>query len=682
MNRRYLLLGLFCGLVLSNPSVFAGDGPFRRGDCNGDGAYNIGDPIITLSGLFSGASWPCRDACDANDDGNTDISDAIFALGNLFAGGPSPSPPFLDCGLDPTPDPLGCLSYPTCGQAFPPIHLDPGFTLLQASGLATIPIPADFFYPGCLPFEGSVFFAGQPLEVAGPFEIGSTDTVIRRLAPIDLTPLQPFQEQVAIELVELQLQSTAPLVVTNGTLAELWNVQLVLSPDPRPIGTLDISQSSETGGTFEMALPVVPRFVFTGPGSTRELTLPGEILEGSGVWQAPGVLPFLPELPGLPTFGGALTSPQLELQLVPALPLPIPPANVAPGAIIDPSAHLGRGATIEPGAQIGANVIIGPNALVGFNSNVQAGSIVGANTIISPNCMIGTGSVVDSGAMLFPQVQMGPGTVIGVDSIIEFGATIGADVRVGAACFVGQNAMLASGVELSAEVFVGSFCFLGEGVSVPIGVALPDGELVLESLVECELSDGTIIVVPAGGCAGLGVVRLHIPGFQNDYTAAPVGQEVIPLPPGNVPGGAGLLGGRVDGSGVAPANGGGAWVKDTHDCDDFADELEQALEVFYPGQATFTCIWEINKDKYWWQFWEPDLIKGHALTDLHHNGQTLWIEPQWSAAQGAVGINMDKDGDGMVEYATSPGSGATDGCFRIEVYDSRAACEAAGRVLD
>ena len=57
----------------------------------------------------------CDDAADANDDGLKNIADAIFILQNLFNNGRNPPPPFPDCGLDDTPDNLGCLSQPPCG---------------------------------------------------------------------------------------------------------------------------------------------------------------------------------------------------------------------------------------------------------------------------------------------------------------------------------------------------------------------------------------------------------------------------------------------------------------------------------------------------------------------------------------------------------------------------------------
>src|SRR4030095_9478262 len=57
---------------------------------------------------------PCLEAADANDDGGVDISDAVWLLSHLFLGGPRPSAPFGICGLDPTPDGLGCGQYSAC----------------------------------------------------------------------------------------------------------------------------------------------------------------------------------------------------------------------------------------------------------------------------------------------------------------------------------------------------------------------------------------------------------------------------------------------------------------------------------------------------------------------------------------------------------------------------------------
>lgn len=88
---------------------------FLRGDCNGDGAYNIADAVSGLGVLFSGSGpEACTDACDSNDDGQFNIADMVSILGDLFSGDPLPPPPHPACGLDPTADGIDCGSYSAC----------------------------------------------------------------------------------------------------------------------------------------------------------------------------------------------------------------------------------------------------------------------------------------------------------------------------------------------------------------------------------------------------------------------------------------------------------------------------------------------------------------------------------------------------------------------------------------
>jgi hypothetical protein len=84
---------------------------FRRGDVNGDGAFDISDPVALLGALFAGAGpLVCADAADSNDDGANDVADAISLLNALFVPGspPPPAPGPAVCGTDPTVDALGC----------------------------------------------------------------------------------------------------------------------------------------------------------------------------------------------------------------------------------------------------------------------------------------------------------------------------------------------------------------------------------------------------------------------------------------------------------------------------------------------------------------------------------------------------------------------------------------------
>jgi hypothetical protein len=92
---------------------------FQRGDSNLDRALDISDPTHTLGFLFLGRpeSVGCLDAADSNDDGTVNVADAIHSLGFLFLGSAPPPPPFLECGLDPSPDELGCETFPGCDDA-------------------------------------------------------------------------------------------------------------------------------------------------------------------------------------------------------------------------------------------------------------------------------------------------------------------------------------------------------------------------------------------------------------------------------------------------------------------------------------------------------------------------------------------------------------------------------------
>ena len=91
------------------------DPGFIRGDANQDGLLNIADPVEMLDLLFGvNPSVSCADALDANDDGGANIADPVYVLGRLFSAGPPPAAPYPDCGLDPTPDSLGCATHSAC----------------------------------------------------------------------------------------------------------------------------------------------------------------------------------------------------------------------------------------------------------------------------------------------------------------------------------------------------------------------------------------------------------------------------------------------------------------------------------------------------------------------------------------------------------------------------------------
>ncbi len=112
LSKCWLVLVVIAICVFPSPAT-AQD--FVRGDCNIDGAVDIGDAVSLLAILFSGATpSTCSDACDVNDDGQNDIGDAIYCLAFLFSMGPAIPAPSPTCGPDPTADALDCQAFPLC----------------------------------------------------------------------------------------------------------------------------------------------------------------------------------------------------------------------------------------------------------------------------------------------------------------------------------------------------------------------------------------------------------------------------------------------------------------------------------------------------------------------------------------------------------------------------------------
>jgi hypothetical protein len=116
------VLALGC-LVLGG----AGAGEFRRGDATGDGDLDLSDGVVILFQLFeSRGTLGCLDAADTDDDGEVDLSDAVRLLAHLFLGGPPLQQPADRCGVDPTPDGLGCEVDPDCAAGEPAVVIPGG----------------------------------------------------------------------------------------------------------------------------------------------------------------------------------------------------------------------------------------------------------------------------------------------------------------------------------------------------------------------------------------------------------------------------------------------------------------------------------------------------------------------------------------------------------------------------
>lgn len=560
------------------------------------------------------------------------------------------------------------------------------------AGPVTTPLalPAGFFGPGSEPFSAPVTLDGFPLQPHAPVDLEPTDTIVRRFGPSGFPG--PRSPVVPIEIVALNLISVEPITVRIDGQATTWEVSLQIPPgDTQPHGTLQLERTSPNGGTFDAVLPVRPTIIFTqrngdqlvscGPCGPSLITLrdqPWSDTCGTGQIVYPGGPPNdICLQPNSATSDGSTAQWPLVRSTRDGTPAPIvaPSAYVHPSVIVEPGARIDAGAVVNAGALIGHHARIGQEVIVGY------GAVVGGYTFVGTNSSIGDGAVLDAGAGVYNGVHVGDRSVIGPSSQILDNVVIGDDTTIGGGGLVMPSSIIGSDTQVGRGSFLGFNTLIDSDLNLAEGTQLEDGENLGVDTITCETGSAqhattTDDCVDGGGfvtgCTGpAGSSSMPPPGNREVVQGNPTGATKTKLEQ------------DIDDSKVAPGNGGGGYVPTTHDCDDFADELERALTA-KGYDSTFTVFWKLNPD-YWWGNapWTDKWIKGHAITDVHMDGKTIWIEPQRSSGQGALTRwNMDFDGDGKVEYDTEPGDEPTDGDYRIEVYDNRAAAEAAGHVLD
>jgi len=130
------------------------------------------------------------------------------------------------------------------------------------------PLPADFFGPGSDPFEGQVALVGH---------VGDPDTIIQRFTPGNTSGTPPVHDTIDIQIVALNLVSTAPITVTGAGSPELWDVQVDLSSSGSGgIGQLELTtldQTPDSGNFLIDPLPVSLCFTFTRVSDGEERTL-------------------------------------------------------------------------------------------------------------------------------------------------------------------------------------------------------------------------------------------------------------------------------------------------------------------------------------------------------------------------------------------------------------------------
>lgn len=182
-----------------------------------------------------------------------------------------------------------------------PVLVDPwltdggGTTLLA---LSDTPIPAGFFDHGgmaCEPFGGVIAFSGEPIDTIA---FSDADTLIFRTHD-PIKPDDPIgaQRSVDIELVALQLSSTAPIVVVCDGQPTEWTVHVTLRDTE--VGILTALKTSINGGTAFVSLPLVQKRTFiklNEPSTQRVHDAPTEVM----VADIPWAHTVDPNFPGLP----------------------------------------------------------------------------------------------------------------------------------------------------------------------------------------------------------------------------------------------------------------------------------------------------------------------------------------------------------------------------------------------
>ena len=147
---------------------------------------------------------------------------------------------------------------------------DPNTTFQDFAGF---PIPADFFSPGSDPFVDLVRLQGVPLgssSICSNDDLNLADTIVLRLAEAVLPDENNSSDIIQVEIVELQLVSVSPIVVTEngGQNPTLWDIEVTLSDVAfQTAGTMTVRHESPAGGTFDSTVPVVPKFTFTQVGN-------------------------------------------------------------------------------------------------------------------------------------------------------------------------------------------------------------------------------------------------------------------------------------------------------------------------------------------------------------------------------------------------------------------------------
>lgn len=568
------------------------------------------------------------------------------------------------------------------------------------------PLAGRHFGEGAPGFGGRFAIVGQPFGPKGAFELGDADVALMRMGPTRMPEVGETVE-FPVLIAAVSWRSAEPVLVQTGQ-GERWvEVDIRLSQRAsQPHGKMTLRRDSATGGTvdFEAGALLSFRFHRDGQEYLVDSGRPGNhrgqaVLKVAGMpWTigcAGAVRPArLTDSICIGESGGRSAAPlaigmaPVSLQVQPARhAADRVPARLESAAFAASTAQLGGGAVVHAGSRVLDGAAIGRDAVIMPATTISAGALIGAGSRIGKNVFIGPGVYIGERVFIGPGARIEANAVIQDGAHIARGATVEEHAYLASGVQVGERARIEEGADIGSGSTIGAGATVKAGVRLFTATMIPPHQVQPINTIQCMFPDYTWVATSIRRCRGLnGAIRGYVPQVALSGFGVPLVSYTLAtkqVPQSNGGGQGSQLGQDVDASGVAESNGGQPYTPTTHDCDDFADDLEQYLQD-QGYNATFTCLWTANSEHEWYNWlWTPEFSSGHCMTDVHNDdGTTTWIEAQWSDAEGAVGQNLDADGDGMVGVSDGPGSDTTEGNLRIEVYGSAAEAEAAGVNLD
>lgn len=164
--------------------------------------------------------------------------------------------------------------------------------------------------------------------------------------------------------------------------------------------------------------------------------------------------------------------------------------GISDRAIVDPTARLEDGVSVEPGAVIGADVEIGAG------SSVLANAVIGTGVRIGRDCVIGANATVQH-ALLGDRVYLHPGVCVGQDGFgyamgpeghlkvpqvgrvviqdnVEIGSNTTIDRGANRDTIIGEGTKIDNQVQIGHNVVIGRHCVLVSQVGISGSATLED----------------------------------------------------------------------------------------------------------------------------------------------------------------------------------------------------------------